>query len=128
MQVDPIIAVKNVLASAEWYQNLLGCENKHGDSKEFAVLTSGDEILLCLHRWGAHEHPTMVDAAVAPGNGLILYFRVDNLEYIRKRADELCLKIQEEVHVNTNSTKKEFSLYDHDGYYITITEFHTFKG
>lgn len=36
--------------------------------------------------------------------------------------------VEEDIHLNPNSTKKEFSLRDPDGYYLTITEFHTYEG
>jgi hypothetical protein len=36
--------------------------------------------------------------------------------------------VVEDIHLNPNSTKKEFSLKDPDGYYLTITEFHKYDG
>ena len=36
--------------------------------------------------------------------------------------------VEEEVHLNPNSRKKEFSLRDLDRYYITITEYHKYEG
>lgn len=125
-KLDPIIAVNDVEASSQWYQGLLACKSVHG-GKEFDVLS--DEhgaVLLCLHQWGAHEHPTMLDPSITAGNGLILYFRTDNMEAIRENAERLGNPIAEEVHLNENSTKREFSLRDPDGYYVTITEFHTY--
>ena len=128
IKIDPIIAVKDVAASADWYQELFGWRKKHG-GHAFAVLVSGDDdILLCLHQWGEHEHPTMADPTVTAGNGLILYFRTDNMNAIRQKAAEAGLLVEEEVHVNPNSLKREFSLRDPDGYFLTITEFHQYKG
>ena len=60
-KLDPIIAVNNVAASADWYCDLFGFHNVHGDD-HFAVLNSPEnETVLCLHAWGTDEHPTMVD-------------------------------------------------------------------
>lgn len=127
-KIDPIIAVKDVEASSKWYQQVFGFRRAHG-GKEFAVLVSeNDEILLCLHKWGEHEHPTMTNPNITSGNGLILYFRTENMNEIRQNIEKLGCSIEEDIHLNPNSTKKEFSLRDPDGYYLTITEFHKYKG
>ena len=126
-QIDPIIAVKDLTASAQWYESVFGYSRKHGGD-EFAVLAdNNDEIMLCLHKWGAHEHPTMVNLNILPGNGLILYFRTESMEEVRKNVERMKYPVEEEIHVNPNSTKREFSLRDPDGYYLTITEFHRYK-
>jgi len=127
-KLDPIIAVKDVEASSNWYQQVFGFRSTH-EGNVFAVLESEeDEILLCLHKWGEHEHPTMTDPAIAPGNGLILYFRTDNMNAVRQNVEELGAIVEEDVHVNPNSLRKEFSIRDPDGYYLTITEFHQYEG
>ena len=125
---DPIIAVKDVEASSNWYQAVFDCTSMHG-GEEFDILVSEkDETLLCLHKWGHDGHPTMTDPNTTPGNGLILYFRSDNMERIRKNAGNLDCIIEEEIHLNLNSKRMEFSLRDPDGYYITLTEFHIYQG
>ena len=127
-KIDPIIAVKDVETSAKWYQNIFGFKRTHGGN-EFAVLvTENDEISLCLHKWGQHEHPTMENPKITPGNGLILYFRTENLNRIRRNVEKLKHPIEEDIRINPNSTKREFSLRDPDGYYLTITEFHKYEG
>ncbi len=127
-KIDPIIAVKDVNESSKWYQSVFGCKRKHGGD-EFAVLEDGNgEILICLHKWGEHEHPTMTDPTIKPGNGLILYYKTDNLETIRLNLEKMNYPIEEDIHLNSNSRKKEFSLRDPDGYYITITEYHKYEG
>jgi hypothetical protein len=127
-KIDPIIAVKDVEASSVWYQSLLNCRSKHG-GKEFDVLvTEKDEVLICLHKWGGHHHPTMQDPSIMRGNGLILYFRTENMNLIRQNAEKSGALIIEDIHFNPNSLKNEFSLMDPDGYYLTITEFHKYEG
>lgn len=126
-QLDPIIAVKNVESSTRWYEDLFGFKRKKGGHDYFSVLLSeNDETILCLHKWGEHEHPTMRNNEITPGNGLILYFKTGNLDLVRKKADDLRCHIEEEVHVNPNSSKKEFSVRDPDNYFITVTEYHTY--
>jgi hypothetical protein len=125
-KLDPIIAVKDVKASSIWYQSVFNWRSLHG-GEHFDVLVSEDgEIVLCLHPWGKDEHPTMMNPDITPGNGLILYFRTDNMFIIRQNVEKLGYRVEEDIHVNNNSSKKEFSLRDPDGYYVTVTEFHKY--
>lgn len=127
-KVDPIRAVKDVEVSSQWYQSVFGCRSMHG-GKVFDVLVSeNDEILICLHKWGEHGHPTMINPTIAPANGLILYFRTGNINGIRQNVEKIGGSVEEDIHLNSNSAKKEFSLRDPDGYYLTITEFHEYEG
>jgi len=128
IKTNPIIGVKDVEASSKWYQTLLECKSVHGGN-EFDILASDDgEVLLCLHRWNLDDHPTMMDASITPGNGLILYFRTDNMDRIRENVEKLGGTVEEEIHLNPNSRHKEFSLRDPDDYYLTITEYQAFNG
>lgn len=128
MKLDTIIAVKDVNSSANWYKEVFGFKRKHGGD-DFAVLVSeSGEIVLCLHRWGEHEHPTMINSETTPGNGLILYFKTDDLNTIRNIIRHMAYPVEEEIHQNPNSTKREFSLRDPDGYYLIITEYHEYNG
>jgi hypothetical protein len=56
-----------------------------------------------------------------PGNGLLLFFRVDDFEMAIERARTLVNRFEEEPHLNPNTQTKEFSLRDPDGYYVTIS-------
>ena len=78
--------------------------------------------LLCLHQWGAHEHPSLMSPDhAAPGNGLLLFFRVDDFDLALQRARSLVTPLEEEPHLNPNTQTMEFSLRDPDGYYVTIS-------
>jgi len=57
----------------------------------------------------------------APGNGLLLFVRVDDYEMALERARALVAQFEEEPHVNPNTQTWEFSLRDPDGYYVTIS-------
>ena len=125
-KIDPIIAVKDVNASAKWYQSVFACKRMH-DGDEFAILIDEDDnILICLHRWGEDEHPTMMNPNLTIGNGLILYYKTDNLEGIRENFKQMEHPVEEDLHINPNSAKKEFSLRDLDGYYWIISEYHEY--
>lgn len=127
-RLDPIIAVKDVEASAEWYGNIFGFNNAHGGD-HFAVLTTKDnEIILCLHAWKMDNHPTMMNADITTGNGLLLYFRTADWREIKQNLEKTGWPLEEEIHQNTNSLKREFSFRDPDGYFITVTELHIYEG
>lgn len=127
-KLDTIIAVKDVPASARWYQALFNLHNQHG-GEHFAVLTNqADDVIICLHKWGEHDHPTMMDKTIPAGNGLILYFKTDDLKEIRQKAVALNGLPEEELHLNPNSGRTEFALRDPDGYFIIVTEYHEYEG
>ena len=58
-----------------------------------------------------------------PGNGLLLFFRVDDFDLALERARSLVTRFEEEPHVNPNTQTQEFSVRDPDGYYVTISAF-----
>jgi catechol 2,3-dioxygenase-like lactoylglutathione lyase family enzyme len=118
-----IIAVGDVAASFKWYQSLFGQpETSPGHDHFGQILDADGTVLLCLHAWGAHEHPTLMSADDAtPGNGLLLFFRVDDFDLAVPRARALVTRLEEEPHVNPNTGTEEFSLRDPDGYYVTIS-------
>ena len=118
-----IIGVGDVHQSTAWYQSLFGQPRMPPVHDHFGQIVDTDgTVLLCLHRWGAHEHPSLTSASEAkPGNGLLLFFRVDEFEMTLVRARELVDRFDEEPHVNANTRTREFSLRDPDGYFVTIS-------
>ena len=118
-----IIAVSDVPGSIKWYQSLFGQPETPPVHDYFGQIVDTDgTVLLCLHRWGAHDHPSLQSPNDAtPGNGLLLFFRVDDFAMALKRARALGSRFQEEPHVNPNTRTMEFSLRDPDGYYVTIS-------
>jgi catechol 2,3-dioxygenase-like lactoylglutathione lyase family enzyme len=119
-----IIGVSDVPGSFKWYQSLFGQpETRPGHDYFGQILDTDGTVLLCLHEWGAHEHPSLMSPDEAsPGNGLLLFFRVDDYEMALNRAHALVDRFEEESHVNPNTQTREFSLRDPDGYYVTISE------
>lgn len=128
MKLDPIIAVKNVETSSEWYQSIFDFRSKHGGNEFDILVNKDDEVMLCLHKWGEHNHPTMQTSNKQSGNGLILYFRTKNMEQIGEKLRKINHKVEQEIEINPNSRRREFSLRDLDGYYITISEYHEYEG
>ena len=118
-----IIGVADVGRSVAWYQTLLGLPKTASGHSYFGQIVDTDgTVLLCLHEWGAHEHPSLTNPdAATPGNGLLLFFRVDDFEAALPRARTLASRLEEEPHLNPNTRTMEFSLRDPDGYYVTIS-------
>jgi catechol 2,3-dioxygenase-like lactoylglutathione lyase family enzyme len=118
-----IIGVENVGVSFAWYQSLLGVPATAPAHDDFGqILDSDGTLLLCLHEWGAHEHPSLTSPGHAqPGNGLLLFFRVDDFDAALPRARALVGRLTDEPHPNPNTGTSEFSLRDPDGYYVTIS-------
>jgi predicted enzyme related to lactoylglutathione lyase len=65
---------------------------------------------------------TSPDSAT-PGNGLLLFFRVDDFDMALKRARALVARLEEEPQENPNTGTQEFALRDPDGYYVMISAF-----
>jgi catechol 2,3-dioxygenase-like lactoylglutathione lyase family enzyme len=118
-----IIGVADVARSYSWYQSLFGQPRSDPAHSDFwQILDTDGTVLLCLHQWGAHEHPTLSSPHVAkPGNGLLLFFRVDDFDESLLRARALVNKLEEEPHENPATGTREFALRDPDGYYVMVS-------
>ena len=118
-----IIGVGDVSGSFKWYQSLLGLPETAPAHDYFGqILDEDGTVLLCLHQWGAHGHPSLMGPdRGTPGNGLLLFFRVDDFDLALQRARTLATRLEEEPHINPNTRTREFSLRDPDGYYVTIS-------
>jgi predicted enzyme related to lactoylglutathione lyase len=118
-----IIGARDVASSFKWYQSLFGQPETASGRVDFdQILDADGTVSLCLHQWGAHQHPSLMSPDEAsPGNGLLLFFRVDDFDLALKRARALVSRFEEELHVNPNTQTREFSLRDPDRYYITIS-------
>ena len=121
-RLETIIAVRDVLKSSKWYQDLLDLKSKHGGDNFEMLADKNGTIILCLHLWGEHDHPTMTNPNIPVGNGLILYFRVPDLKKIWNKAVHLKLVIEQKPHMNTNSGQQQFILRDLDNYYLLVSE------
>jgi predicted enzyme related to lactoylglutathione lyase len=118
-----IIGVNDVARSFDWYQALFG-QVKSAPAHDYfgQILDTDGTVLLCLHKWGAHEHPTLNSPDRAePGNGLLLFFRVDDFDEALSRAKSLVKELEEEPQTNPATGTREFALRDPDGYYVMVS-------
>jgi len=118
-----VIGVRDVAHSFKWYQSLFGQPaTRPGHDYWGQIVDADGTVLLCLHQWGAHEHPTLTSPdSATPGNGLLLFFRVDDFEMALERARSLVDRLEEEPDVNQATGTMEFALRDPDGYYVMIS-------
>ena len=90
MRPQPLIAVTDVEASSRWYQRLLGCRSNHG-GPAYEQLVSEGQLILQLHSFKVeHHHGPIGDRDDKPyGNGVLLWFEVDDFESVMQRATEM---------------------------------------
>ena len=121
MKCYPMLVVHDVIASSKWYQALLGATSGHGGD-EFDMIMSGRELLFTLHHRNVHEHPVLAVPNETPGSGILLYFSVDDVEPVFERARAMGATVIDEPHMNEKAGSVEFSLYDPDGYALTVSQ------
>lgn len=94
MRPQPLIAVTDVEASSRWYQRLLGCESAHG-GPEYERLVSGGTLILQLHAFRVeHHHGPIGDPKHKPyGNGVLLWFEIDDFDAAIARAEAMDAEI-----------------------------------
>jgi catechol 2,3-dioxygenase-like lactoylglutathione lyase family enzyme len=120
---QPLIAVRDVEASARWYAELLGAERLGGDTHGnlYDRVMSEDQLILQLHAWDRENHPNLVDEKSAPlGHGVLMWFELDDFDAGVKRARAMQATVVEEPHVNPGPRHREMWLRDPDGYVVII--------
>ncbi len=126
MRPQPLIAVRDVEASSRWYQRLLGCTGAHG-GPEYERLVAGDRLVMQLHNWDVdHHHGAIGDPDARPyGNGVLLWFEVDDFDAAVARAGELGADVVLPPHRNPpegpgGPAHREIWLRDPDGYSVVL--------
>ena len=105
---------------------MLDCRSDHG-GPEYERLVWGGYLILQLHsREVEHHHGPIGDADIAPGNGVLLWFEIDDFDSGVERATELDAEIIREPHRNPpvgqpgGPAHREIWLRDPDGYAIVL--------
>jgi len=126
MRPQPLIVVNDVEASSRWYQRLLDCESAHGGT-EYERLTSNGVLVLQLHSFDVeHHHGPIANRENRPyGNGVLLWFEVDDFGAAERRASEAGAEIVLPRHRNPPSggggpNHWELWLRDPDGYTVVL--------
>lgn len=123
VRAQPLIAVRDVVASSRWYAHLLDVKglDSHPHRKIYNRLTCGASLVLQLHAWDEEDHPNLVDADAAPlAHGVVLWFELCDFDAAVSRARSLGATVIEEPHVNPAPGHREMWLRDPDGYVVVI--------
>ena len=126
MRPQPLIAVTDVEASSRWYQRLLGCQSAHGGAT-YERLVSNGRLVLQLHSFDIeHHHGPIANRDDTPyGNGVLLWFEVDDFDAAVARAADLSAEIVLPRHRNPPAgdggpNHWECWLRDPDGYTVVL--------
>lgn len=127
MRLQPLIVVTDVEASSQWYQRLLGCQSAHGGA-EYERLVSNGVLILQSHRFEVeHHHGTIGNPDIKPyGNGVLLWFEIDDFDAALSRVAELKAEIILPRHRNPpdgngGPNHWECWLRDPNGYTVVLT-------
>jgi len=126
MRPQPLIAVHDVQACSLWYQRLLGCKSAHG-GPEYERLEHNGTLVMQLHRWDVeHHHGPIGDPHSVPyGNGVLLWFEVDDFDAAAVRASEMGVTVLKPKHRNPpdgngGPNHWEIWLRDLEGYTVVL--------
>ena len=123
VQAQPLIAVRDVRTSSQWYAQLLDAdplpEHQHRDL--YDRISCGGQLVLQLHAWDEEEHPNLVNRDSAPpGHGVLLWFQVEDFDAAVERACRLGAEILQGPLFNPAPKHREIWLRDHDGYVVVL--------
>ncbi len=129
MRPQPLICVTDVEASSRWYQNLLGVRGARMVAATYEQLVKDGSLILQLHSFETeHQHGLIGNRADRPyGNGVILWFEVDDFDAIIQRATEMKVDMILPRHRNPPETEGdggpnhwECWMRDPDGYTVVV--------
>jgi len=126
MRPQPMIAVHDVEASSRWYQRLLGCQSAHGGPNYERLIKDG-ALVMQLHHFEVFDHHGPIgDPTDRPyGNGVLLWFEVDDFDDVLANAADLQAEIVLPRHRNPpdgdgGPNHWEIWLRDPDGYTVVV--------
>jgi hypothetical protein len=126
MRPQPLISVTDVEASSRWYQGLLNLRSDHG-GPHYERLNFNNQLVLQLHSFEvAHHHGLIANRDDKPyGNGLLLWFEVDDFDSVIQRANEMAVEMVMPRHRNPpdgngGPNHWECWMRDPDGYIVVV--------
>jgi catechol 2,3-dioxygenase-like lactoylglutathione lyase family enzyme len=122
---QPILAARDVRASARWYAQILGSDESTGsppsdhDQLYRRIYVDG-QLVLQLHAWDEEDHPNLIHPDRAPvGHGVLIWFEVDDYAEAASRARAIGAEVIDET-VNPRPRHRELWLRDPDGYVVVL--------
>jgi catechol 2,3-dioxygenase-like lactoylglutathione lyase family enzyme len=122
---QPILAVRDVRASARWYAQTLGSDEPTGSPPSdhdhlYRRIYVGGQMVLQLHAWDEEDHPNLIHPDRAPvGHGVLIWFEVEDYVAAASRARAMGAQVIEET-VNPRPRHRELWLRDPDGYVVVL--------
>jgi catechol 2,3-dioxygenase-like lactoylglutathione lyase family enzyme len=127
MRAQPLLVVRDVEASSRWYQQVLGCQSAHGGPEYERLVAPDGTLIMQLHHWDAeHHHGSMGDPDELRGNGVLVWFEVDDFDAAVERATSLSVDVVLAPHRNPpegepgGPAHREFWFQDLDGYTVVV--------
>ena len=118
--VQPLLVVRDVEASSRFYCDLLGLESGHGGDEYEQLLLDG-ELVMQLHDDRPDEnHDPLLDRAQPVGNGVVVWFEVDDFDAAVDGVRDMDPRVDSEVRDNPNAQQREVWLRDLDGYRVVV--------
>jgi len=121
MRPRPLIALSDVPAGSQWFQDVLGLWSGHG-GLSYEMLMNGDEIAVQLHQWEAHEHPH-IGSKEEPsrGNGVLLWFATEDFDGVMDRVTSANATVLDGPLFNPNARHRELWLRGPEGYVVVVS-------
>jgi catechol 2,3-dioxygenase-like lactoylglutathione lyase family enzyme len=127
MRPQPLISVNDVEATSRWFQRLLGCQSAHGGPVYERLVSNKGELILQVHNLEVeHHHGRIGDPGAGPfGNGVLLWFEVDDFDAAVARAAEMEVEVVLAPHRNPpdgdgGPNHREVWLRDPNGYVVVL--------
>jgi catechol 2,3-dioxygenase-like lactoylglutathione lyase family enzyme len=118
---QPLLSVRDVPRASRWYQRVLGAESGHGGD-EYERIVAGGVLVLQLHALDQdHHHGALADPRQPFGNGVAVWFELDDLDAAAGRAASIQAAVEKAIHVNPNAHHRELWLRDLDGYLVVLS-------
>jgi catechol 2,3-dioxygenase-like lactoylglutathione lyase family enzyme len=123
---QPLLAVRDVRASAAWYATLLGAQRSSqlmasDHAHVYDRLLVNGALVLQLHAWNVEHHPNLVNPEGGRnGHGVLVWFELEEFDAAVARARQMEAEVVEDVHVNPAPGHREMWLRDLDGYVVVI--------
>lgn len=122
VRAQPLITVSDVPAARRWYERVLGAVSGHGGEEYERLLVDGI-LILQLHRDDVeHHHGPLANPRQPKGNGVVVWFEVEDFDAAVMRSQEAGAEVEVDVHLNPNAGHREIWLRDLDGYLVVLAE------
>ena len=119
MQPQPLIVVKNVATSREWYIAALGLASGHGGD-EYERLMYDGKIVLQLHVEDEHDHKLLGVQEASAQHGIALWFHTEEFDHYLEKIQIRGAIIADGPLYNANAKHREVWLLDPDGYLVVV--------